>query len=408
MPIVERTEIQNRRKTMSQGKCSQEQWKGRESRSAARGVLLCTGLLAATATAQRPEPTWMLRSLAGPSARCYAAMCYDSCRHVTVLFSGYGPGTADTWEWDGTTWTLKATTGPSTRWGAAMAFDSRRYVTVLFGGGGGLSDTWEWDGTSWTQRFPVHSPSARQNLGMAYDSARGVAVLFGGWNGSALGDTWLWDGDDWSPGSTGPSPRYEYGMAYDSARERTVLFGGCSAPGTPIGQTWEWDGQAWHQMTPPGQEPSKRFDDYMAYDAARGVTVLFGGYLGGSNTTAETWEWNGSWTQQYPTIYPSARDGHALAYDSARRVVVLFGGQLHENGQGILGDTWEYGVPGPGDMNCDGALDGADIDPFFLALGDPAAWQAAFPGCTLINGDINNDGEVDGFDIEPFFKLLEG
>ncbi|MCH8807305.1 MAG: hypothetical protein IH986_14645, partial [Planctomycetes bacterium] len=28
----------------------------------------------------------------------------------------------------------------------------------------------------------------------------------------------------------------------------------------------------------------------------------------------------------------------------------------------------------PGDMNCDGALNGGDIDPFFLALGDPAAY----------------------------------
>ena len=35
----------------------------------------------------------------------------------------------------------------------------------------------------------------------------------------------------------------------------------------------------------------------MAYDAARGVTVLFGGY-DGANYLGDTWEWNGtSWTQ---------------------------------------------------------------------------------------------------------------
>jgi hypothetical protein len=65
-------------------------------------------------------------------------------------------------------------------------------------------------------------------------------------------------------------------------------------------------------------------------------------------------------------------------------------------------------VSGRGDMNCDGAVDGFDIDPFFLALGDPAAWQARFPGCDLLNGDINRDGTADGFDIEPFFGLLQG
>ncbi len=61
-----------------------------------------------------------------------------------------------------------------------------------------------------------------------------------------------------------------------------------------------------------------------------------------------------------------------------------------------------------GDLNCDGALDGADIDPFFLALSDPAAWQAAFPDCNILNGDVNRDGAVDAGDIDAFFALLGG
>jgi hypothetical protein len=69
-----------------------------------------------------------------------------------------------------------------------------------------------------------------------------------------------------------------------------------------------------------------------------------------------------------------------------------------------------YVAPGPraGDMNCDGAFDGFDIDPFFFALADPGAWQLQFPGCDIAAGDINADGEVDGFDIDPFFALLGG
>ncbi len=62
----------------------------------------------------------------------------------------------------------------------------------------------------------------------------------------------------------------------------------------------------------------------------------------------------------------------------------------------------------PGDLNCDGRLDGADIDPFFLALGDPAAYAIAFPNCDLLNGDMNNDGRLDGGDIDPFFACLGG
>ena len=61
-----------------------------------------------------------------------------------------------------------------------------------------------------------------------------------------------------------------------------------------------------------------------------------------------------------------------------------------------------------GDMNCDDRFDGADIDPFFLALGDPAAYQSAYPGCNLLNGDMNCDRTLNGADIDPFFDCLAG
>ena len=60
----------------------------------------------------------------------------------------------------------------------------------------------------------------------------------------------------------------------------------------------------------------------------------------------------------------------------------------------------------PGDLNCDGALNGGDIDPFFLALGDPAAYLLQFPNCDPLNGDMNGDGRLDGGDIDPFFECL--
>ena len=62
----------------------------------------------------------------------------------------------------------------------------------------------------------------------------------------------------------------------------------------------------------------------------------------------------------------------------------------------------------PGDMNCDGRFNGADIDPFFLALGDPPAYAARFPNCNILNGDMNGDGALNGADLDPFFQLLGG
>lgn len=59
-----------------------------------------------------------------------------------------------------------------------------------------------------------------------------------------------------------------------------------------------------------------------------------------------------------------------------------------------------------GDLNCDGAFNGADIDPFFLALGNPALYEQQFPNCDILLGDMNCDGRVDGGDIDEFFRCL--
>ena len=61
-----------------------------------------------------------------------------------------------------------------------------------------------------------------------------------------------------------------------------------------------------------------------------------------------------------------------------------------------------------GDMTCDGFRNGADIDPFFLALGRPDIYAIQFPHCVRDNGDANGDGRFNGGDILPFFKLLSG
>jgi hypothetical protein len=60
----------------------------------------------------------------------------------------------------------------------------------------------------------------------------------------------------------------------------------------------------------------------------------------------------------------------------------------------------------PGDLNCDGAVNNFDIDPFVLALSDPAAYEAAFPACERMNADLDGDGLVTNFDIDPFVARL--
>jgi len=81
----------------------------------------------------------------------------------------------------------------------------------------------------------------------------------------------------------------------------------------------------------------------MAYDAATGDVVMFGGVERFTGTYGGTWTWNGSaWTQQHPAVSPPSRADAAMAYDAATGDVVLFGG--HGDGSHTAcSDTWIWG-----------------------------------------------------------------
>jgi galactose oxidase-like protein len=64
-------------------------------------------------------------------------------------------------------------------------------------------------------------------------------------------------------------------MAYDSKRREVVVFGGYGPERQRLGDTWIWNGREWRQA--PGNGPTARNQGWMAFDAFRGVTVLFGG-----------------------------------------------------------------------------------------------------------------------------------
>ncbi len=77
-------------------------------------------------------------------------------------------------------------------------------------------------------------------------------------------------------------------------------------------------------------------------------------------------------------------------------------------GGSTSGPIWSFTTARLGDLNCDGAFDGADIWALFTGLTDWQQYLRDYPGCDLLNGDMNGDGYVDGGDITPFFDLLGG
>jgi len=227
---------------------------------------------------------------------------------------------------------------PMPRTGYAMAYDATNRKVMLFGGsdtnGTALGDTWTWDGSTWTKQSPAISPPPRSGAMMAYDAANGTIVLFGGETPSQniygvayYNDTWVWDGAKltWTKKLTGnstPSMRSGGGMAYDAARGQVVLFGGSEIE-IHFADTWVWDGNVWTQKA-PSSSPSARTTQ-MAYDPLRQRIVLFGGTGMGNFPVFDTWEWDGTNWAVKPAITHPAAAGSALAYNPASQQILFFG-----------------------------------------------------------------------------------
>ena len=74
------------------------------------------------------------------------------------------------------------------------------------------------------------------------------------------------------------------------------------------------------------------------------TVVLFGGANNSRGELDSTWTWGGStWAKQNPAAHPSARASAAMAYDAATGNVVLFGGVGVAGDSVPFGDTWIWG-----------------------------------------------------------------
>lgn len=288
-----------------------------------------------------------------PSHRDAVRLAFDPVRQEVLLFGGNGHSPQnDTWVFDGTVWTqLAPAVSPPVRSWHSMASDSARLRVVMFGGSDALgvtNETWEWDGATWAQAIPASSPSARSFTAMAHDALRGEIVLFGGFPGSTpLADTWTWDGVNWTqraPATT-PAARGWHAMAFDEKNGEVVMFGGFAGGASPtFGDTWVFDGTDWTQRQ-PATAPNGQLGHGMVYDGARQRVVMSPGFERPLMAQG-TWEWDGQdWQLATSGAGPIGNWDNGLAYDRTNERVVHFGGRL--GGTGCSDQTWEYASVNP-------------------------------------------------------------
>ena len=333
-----------------------------------------------------------------PPGRDFFCFCYDESRARAIIFGGNRPGLSsnDTWKFDGTKWKKITVAGPIA-YLPIMVYDSGRLKSVLLffssdssPGSKLVIKSWTWDGVV-RERIPASFPFSLSSYYLydykigAYDAARNQIILFGplkwtllfkgtkwskwktGWqfpgsidsmaydakSGRILtfhksAGTWAWDGWGWYKLAKNSEFLSLSGtaMAFDAARGVTVLFGGGYLSQTWI---WDWSASAWKLV---GQNdprpPPGRYGHAMAYNAKRREIVMFGGWGEGSSSSQfdrGTWTWDGTaWTLK-SLLGPSVRFSHAMAYDSDRGVVVLFDGRRYDAATKkdiYLNDLWEY------------------------------------------------------------------
>jgi PKD repeat protein len=191
----------------------------------------------------------------------------------------------------------------------------------------------------------------------------------------------------------GPGPTAYASLAFDAADGLFVLFGGCASAAGSVcpasNATWTYDRGAWLNRTADyATLPPARTAAAMDYDANYGAVLLFGG-CGRICPLADTWTftlgagWTNITSAACASMCPTAVFGGELAWDPQDLQSVLFGGCSDPICAGTVNGTWEELGPALGWYN--GALPGAPAPRAFEAW----AWDPALSTLLLYGGQYS-------------------
>ncbi|MCC6323092.1 MAG: hypothetical protein IT438_16840 [Phycisphaerales bacterium] len=135
-----------------------------------------------------------------------------------------------------------------------------------------------------------------------------------------------------------PSARIDADMAFDAARGKVVLFGGFNSPAYR-GDTWEYDCAtgAW-RLAATGGPPARR-GAKLVYDSNRRRTLMIGGFASPALSGVQTWAWDGGTWREIDSSGPA----YTFTASAAQEMAVAFNpSNGHVTAYLINGETWDW------------------------------------------------------------------
>ena len=224
-----------------------------------------------------------------------------------------------------------------------------------------------------------------------------------------------WNGQRWSAVGQGAPPEVDPRAlgVYDDGTGPALYLGAAVRVGHPSSALFRWNGQSWDPIGPMFEYSSGyayRVNAMNTWNDGRGPALFVTGYFATEHPLLARWDGT-TWTWLGRPPIDEQFGWALLPFDDGNGPALFVGAACQH-----LGDTLSLGigrwqcVPGgrAGDLNCDGHVDFEDINPFVLALSDPAGYAVQFSGCLILNGDCNGDGLMNFGDITAFVRMLPG
>ncbi|MFT5732569.1 MAG: hypothetical protein ACI8WY_001234 [Planctomycetota bacterium] len=203
------------------------------------------------------------------------------------------------------------------------------------------AETLVWNGCGFTV-VPDAPKGINLPFAMASDPLTGAASALGSTLDDATFVASNFDGASWSrPIDVDPTPRFGHTAIAMPSIGETVVYGGIDpVANVVVGDLITWNGALATPQVLAGA-PSDRFYHAMSFDSSTGSVMMHGGFDNAGGLLADTWllspQPSGGLAWQQLTLPASpALESHGMAFDAARGVHVMYGGRTTGNAANAL------------------------------------------------------------------------